>query len=131
MTDQIPDQVPTPVPTPVQTPVQTQIQLKKQALVTQVKSLREIFDKAHSQAIKAQEAFELVKHEIHQIQFGADEEVIAVKAEADLKIDQILQEIEVCKREAEAEIARLRHTISEIRMPSLPVAIPEREPDQD
>lgn len=87
---------------------------KKEALIAQVKSLRETFDKAHAEALKAQEAFGALKHEISQMQTIADQNVVQFKTQADEQIKSILMEIEHTKREASKQIDQLRTQISDL-----------------
>lgn len=85
---------------------------KKKALIEQIQSLREVFDKAHEQAFRAQDAFEVLKNEINQLKNGADEQVINIKTESEEKIKDILVQIENTKREAASQIENLRSQIS-------------------
>lgn len=93
----------------------TNLDERKQALIEQVKSLREVFDKAHEQALKAQEAFEVLKTEINGMQNDADEKIVAIKSESEAQIKEILVQIENTKREAASQINELRAQIAGLK----------------
>lgn len=93
----------------------TNLDERKQALIQQINSLREVFDKAHDQALKAQEAFEVLKAEMNQMKIQADDQIVAIKAESEAQIKDILVQIENTKREAANQINTLRAQIAELK----------------
>lgn len=86
----------------------------QQKLITQIKSMRALFDQAHEKSMKAQEAFDLVKHGIHQTQLLTDQEIVSIKSEGETEIYSILQELESYKRQIQSEVAGLRDSINQM-----------------
>jgi len=86
----------------------------QQKLITQIKSMRNLFDQAHEKSMKAQEAFDLVKHEIHQTQLVTDQDIVTIKSEGETQIYSILQELETYKRQMQAEVSNLRDSINQV-----------------
>ena len=91
-----------------------EISPEKQALLDQIRALRQIFDKAHAESLKAQAALDTIKKEIHHIQASSEEEVVSIKAEAERQIYDLLKDIESYKREAQTQIAKLKNAIQKI-----------------
>ncbi len=86
----------------------------QEQLIQQIKSMRALFDQAHEKSMQAQEAFDLVKHEIHQTQLLTDQEIVTVKTQSEAEVYKILQELETYKRQIQSEIAGLRDSINQI-----------------
>ncbi len=109
-TDQNSPEIPREIPAEIS----VEISPAKKALLDQIKSMREMFDKAHETSQKAQDNFDAVKQEMYHIEFSSDEEVVKIKAAADVEIYQIQQDLESYKREIETQVHQLRDQISRV-----------------
>lgn len=110
--------------------IKVEISPEKQALIDQIKSMRVLFDQAHEVTQKAQTALTQVKHDMHQIELLADEEIVKLKTDGEMTVYQIQQDLENFKRDAKTQIDQLRDQIRQVYQQLQQPPTPSPEPLQ-